>query len=168
MDVLWKTGTRAKVSAELAYDVIEQICGGDRASMTAEKLVEHSEPEDAPLHECFEWDDSVAGEKYRMEQARYVLRCLVMVNAYEGQTEPIRVYDVVEEPPPLEVADAQHKERPHRYYRRTLDIMADPEARAQLVQRALREAAAFRRKYAELTELASLFDDIDRHTGGAA
>ncbi len=29
------------------------------------------------LHKCFEWDDSIAGEEYRKDQARYIMRMIV-------------------------------------------------------------------------------------------
>lgn len=39
--------------------------------------------------------------------------------------------------------------------------MGDPELRAEVVRQALRELAAIKRKYAELTELADIFSAID-------
>ncbi|CAE6856779.1 hypothetical protein R75461_07754 [Paraburkholderia nemoris] len=33
----------------------------------------------SPLHACFEWDDAVAGQQYRLEQARHLIRSVRIV-----------------------------------------------------------------------------------------
>lgn len=42
--------------------------------LTPEAVVEDSTPEDAPLHNHFEWDDKKAAHKHRIEQARQIIR----------------------------------------------------------------------------------------------
>jgi len=42
--------------------------------LTPSAVVDEARPEDSPLHAAFEWDDSIAAEKYRLEQARRLLR----------------------------------------------------------------------------------------------
>lgn len=42
--------------------------------LTAEMVVEEARPVDAVLHPFFEWDDSVAAELHRQEQARSMIR----------------------------------------------------------------------------------------------
>ena len=42
--------------------------------LTAEVILREAEPEDAPLHPAFEWDDSKAAREYRLSQARYLAR----------------------------------------------------------------------------------------------
>lgn len=41
-------------------------------------VVNESEPDDAPLHGSFEWDDGVAGNAYRLHQARCVIRTVTI------------------------------------------------------------------------------------------
>jgi len=43
-------------------------------SLTASGLLEEASKESSPLHGLFEWDNSKAAEKYRLIQARNVLR----------------------------------------------------------------------------------------------
>ena len=45
-----------------------------RGVLTAEVVVDESRAEDAPLHTHFEWDDAEAGERYRQQQARELIR----------------------------------------------------------------------------------------------
>lgn len=42
--------------------------------ITASELVEAARPESSPAHAAFEWNDAIAGEEYRLFQARRWLR----------------------------------------------------------------------------------------------
>lgn len=42
--------------------------------LTPEGLVEAATPPEHPLHDYFEWDDAKAGAKYRIDQARTLIR----------------------------------------------------------------------------------------------
>ena len=69
-----------KVSAELAGQVCQSLSDSPEG-LTAKRLVDVSRDESAPLHAEFEWDDSVAGEKYREEQARKIIQHLIIVRS---------------------------------------------------------------------------------------
>lgn len=43
-------------------------------TLTPANVVDAARAEDHPLHSRFEWDDAVAGEKYRLGQARQLIR----------------------------------------------------------------------------------------------
>ena len=45
-----------------------------RGRLTPHQVVEAAESEDSALHDCFEWDDTIAGAAYRVEQARELLK----------------------------------------------------------------------------------------------
>ena len=66
MKVMWKDGCRYSVPAQFAYDTIHDLY--QQGKTTAKDLVDASRPEEAPLHKLFEWNDSIAAEKYREEQ----------------------------------------------------------------------------------------------------
>lgn len=42
-------------------------------------VVDESRPDDAPLHPVFEWRDEIAAERWRVEQARRVVRSVEIV-----------------------------------------------------------------------------------------
>lgn len=67
----------SSVSADVAGNLMREMA--DRNELTASNLVDVSRPEDAPLHPCFEWDDAVAAEHYREEQARCIIRAIEVV-----------------------------------------------------------------------------------------
>lgn len=139
----WTSGARCAVDANIAGAVCEQL--EERGELTAERLVDVSRPEDAPLHRAFEWNDAIAAEKYRVEQAGYILRSLVVVVETADEAKPIRAYF------PTEV----------KRYENINVIMQSEDKRRKLLQTAKRELEAFKAKYKALTELNKVFEAID-------
>lgn len=74
----WKDGFAYQTSADVVGGVVEQIEERD-GEVTKESFLEESRPEDAPTHQMFEWDDSIAAEAYRLEQSRHIINCLQIV-----------------------------------------------------------------------------------------
>jgi hypothetical protein len=54
---------------------------------TAASVVDESRPEEAVLHEAFEWDDEVAAEKHRETQARSLIKTVRIITP-DGGDEP--------------------------------------------------------------------------------
>lgn len=65
-------------------------------ALTPQAVVDAARCRSHPLHSCFEWDDKIAGEKYRLEQARALIRSVRVV--IETQTLPIRTIYYVRDP----------------------------------------------------------------------
>lgn len=55
-----------------------------------QKIVEAARPKNSPLHDAFEWDDTAAAEKYRLEQASYLIRAIDVYIDNSGQGAPVR------------------------------------------------------------------------------
>lgn len=141
----WKAGSRIKINAQVAGDVCDELEKEGR--LTPAELVEVSRDEDAPLHGAFEWRDEIAAEKYREVQAGHIIRSLEVV--ITGTSEPVRAYF------PISIVGEG------RTYTSTEVIMRTEDARAKLLERALAELEAFKRKYKTLGELADVFAAID-------
>ena len=126
--------------------VAEEICAKLNAEdrLTAHNLVEVSRPEDAPLHSEFEWDDSIAGEKYREHQARNIIRHITIYTEYK---EPVRKYFHI------------YREEPN--YHSIEVVFQQPDMRAQLLKNAKRDMEIFRHKYLQLTELTAVFKAME-------
>ncbi len=54
---------------ELANDRAMGVNG-----LTPEDILDAARPDDSPIHKYFEWDDTEAAHKYRLEQAKYIAR----------------------------------------------------------------------------------------------
>lgn len=141
MTYQWKVAGFHKVSADVAGAVCEELEA--KGQLTAKALVDASRPEDAPLHSEFEWNDDVAAEKWREQQGRLIINQLTVV--IDNQ-EPVRKFFNIE--------------NTANTYTSIDVILKNTNTKEQLLQIALRELGAFKRKYSQLTELAKLFDAI--------
>ena len=138
----WADGSRMTGDANVAAEVCAKLEAEGR--LNAQNLVDVSRDKDAPLHDMFEWDDSIAAEKYREEQAKKIIRSIV----YTVEDKPIttRMY------PSMGSNTYQHIEH----------VMQSDEKRKYLLKTAKAELAAFKRKYQVLTELSEVFAVIDK------
>lgn len=132
-----------KVDANTAGAELERIYA-QNGELDPAQVVEASRPKKAPLHDCFEWDDAIAAEKYREHQARHIIRSLVAYDESDDAAEPQRAYVSVQESyRPLEI------------------VLASRDMSAELLQSAYRDMRTFETKYSELQELASVFDAME-------
>jgi hypothetical protein len=106
-----------------------------------------------PLHPAFEWDDTRAAQAHRIAQAQHLLRSVQITIATPTGGEITTRATVTRE---------RHGQPGKRYYSTTEYALSDTEIRAEVLKQALREAVAFRRKYADLSELTQVFAVIDR------
>lgn len=153
MKIEWKSGAMFKTDAEVAYSEVERIRAQHGGEITADDLVAEAKAKESPLHDDFEWNDKKAAHAHRLETARSMLRSITIVREETKSDKPQRVYEVVR------VAKAD--EKPKNVYKSTEEIMADPETRAELLSRALRELMAIRTRYKGLQELAIVFRSLD-------
>lgn len=106
----------------------------------------------SPLHCCFEWDDNVASEKYRLVQAGQLIRSLKVVQQEEENVdEPVlgvRAYVSVEE------EDDTH-------YVSIVKVMQTPDLKEQYLKKAHKEMVDWRKRYGDLKEFSKIFEAID-------
>ena len=114
----------------------------------AEAVVDFARDDSTALHAYFEWDDTEAARKYRIEQARRVIRLTIGV--------------IVEDRPPTRLLVSLTTDRTAGGgYRSVRDVLADDRLREQMLQDALSEFKLFRVKYDGLYELQKLWDAAD-------
>lgn len=137
VSVSFKKGSQFKQKdAESTIAVLMNIYR-DSGKLTAEQIVREAEAKDSPLHDKFEWDDSEAAKQYRLEQARLLVRSVVIYHPDSGVQRRIFVNVVSEQQSqyvPLEVA------------------MKNSTLRDQVLQDAKRDAEGFIEKYEDLKE----------------
>ena len=105
------------------------------------------------LHNRFEWDDTEAAEKYRIWQARMIIRMELVVIPVEGTKEKtVRSFVSL-------ISD--RKAEQDKGYRFMVDVLSDDDLRKQLLDEAHRDMLLFRRKYSQLHELAKVFEAMD-------
>jgi len=71
---------------EVVEKRLAEIASANDGRLTPDLVVEDAQNPDSPLHELFEWNDGVAGHKYRIEQARQVITSVRVVITTEHKT----------------------------------------------------------------------------------
>jgi len=114
-----------------------------------EFLVENARDEGSLLHDCFEWNDSIAAESYRVEQAKNLIRTLVKIEK-TGNSETVT----------RAVVSVRLSECDTRRYCMTSVVMKNDYAREMLLREALRDCKAFEDRYKSLEEVRSVIEAI--------
>ena len=139
--ISWTFDGLFKGNAEKCYAECESL-----EQATPENVLEYARNESTELHKCFEWNDTVAAEKYRLKQARQIIQSFVIV--HEEKEEPkIRAYQITTQT---------------NVYQPTRLFLQQPDEYKALLARAKQELQAFKARYKTLTELESIFEEIDR------
>ena len=116
-------------------------------------VVEAARSETSPLHKHFEWDDTAAAEKFRIEQARGLLqRVFVRVQTPDGKERMTQVF----------VSLSTDRFSDGGGYRQLVDVLSDSDMRNQLVRDALADMQMFESRYKEIQELASVYREMKR------
>lgn len=145
------SGLNYPVKAQDAGEYLERM--SEDGGVTAAKVISEARAEDALLHDCFTWDDSIAAEKYRLREATTLIGSIrkVKVNVIQGeQSKPVRAFVNVTEPSFTGTG----------IYRPVCEALGVEETRAIVLKRALMEARQFADKYESLTELAAVVAEI--------
>lgn len=142
------------VSAQAAGEYLSDL-ERRQGGVSPATVVDEARPEEAVLHPCFEWQDEVAAEKYREYQARNVIKNVVCVIPVGSDPRPTTAFVNV---------TVNKESNPQRQYVSTMIAMQDPDLKSQVMQNAINELNAFRKKYKELEELARLIPVIDEVT----
>lgn len=117
-------------------------------------VVEYARDPKTALHNRFEWDDTEAAERYRIWQARQIIRMeLVVVPVDEGKGKTVRSFISL-------VAD--RRTEADKGYRFMVDVLSDTDLREQMLDAAHRDMLIFRRKYNQLNELAKVFEAMEQ------
>ena len=155
MIVRLKKSSRVKNSAETVFQAVE-AAKDDEGNIDLQSIVDAAKPKNAPLHGEFTWEQRTAANKWRLHEARRVVQSIEVVHEESPATRAWESVTVVEKN-----ADPEDAPKGKRVFRSVEDIMADPAQRDELLVQALRDAAAWRKRYAGLQELAQVFQAID-------
>lgn len=140
----WKSGFASLHKADAQLVAAEIISIGESA--TPAQIVDKARDSGTELHKCFEWDDAIAAEKHRLDQARQVVRHLVIRETVREDKPPIRFF---------------FKPESSCGYQPTQIIVRNQDSYQALLASALRDLETLRVKYYSLNELESVFEAIE-------
>lgn len=151
----WRTYNQ-KVPAQIVGEHIEQL-SAEYETITPQLLVDNARPEGAVMHPLYEWDDSIAAEKYRVQQSTHIMSELVIVHVEET--------DVDEDDKKPVMVRAFHSVSNHREtanYQPIAKIIENEEMESQVLQNARKDLESFQRKYQGLIDIKALFLEFIR------
>jgi len=136
------------VAPQDAAAELEQSKGADGTFNAADVVARAALP-DALFHKCFEWDDTLAAQRHREQQARNLICNLVVCVTCGAEEKPVRQFAYV-------------STEARKGYTPTLAALGNPDERADILRRAKRELESFQVKYGHLSELAEVLRAIEQ------
>jgi hypothetical protein len=127
---------------------LESIRATHGGLLKPEDVVDFAKNPQTALHSAFVWDDTEAAAKYRLDQARQVIRLVVTIIG--DSPEPVRAFVSI---PSDRVSGGG--------YRSMADVVSDSSRRAEMLREALERLLSVKRKYAHLQALQPVYDAID-------
>lgn len=116
-----------------------------RGELTPQVLVDTARPATHPLHERFEWDNKVAGEAYRRDQAHRLIQSVRVSYITDERPKDVRAFVAVPRP-----------EQSQPNYEPIEDVLADPLKRQLVLSQMEREWRTMQARYGDLVEFSEL------------
>lgn len=117
--------------------------------VTPKEVLNKARNKRSPVHKYFDWDDSSAAEKYRLDQARALIRCLIIVD--DDDDDGHRKYTA---PLVLETGE--------RAYVDIDKVVSNEFLWKQLIAIALKDLQLWKKRYEHLKELKPVFVVADK------
>ena len=143
-------GSRRKGDAQVVGEELQRITelhGGQLKHV--DPIIEEARSVTNPLHDQFEWDDSIAAQEHRRNQARRLLACIRVVN--KGSSGP-----------KMFKAFVNIQKGTQQSYHTTAEALSDKELREKVLATALKEAKAWQDRYSQYHELSEIFKAIQQ------
>lgn len=145
--------TKAKIyGRELVR--IERVCG----NLENRTIWQAAKASSSPLHEAFEWDDAVAADKFRDEQARKLKQGIeVEIRFADGRTArgPLTIALQQEE------IEVQHGNRTPVRVETLVRVLGDEGKVERMVKEALEQLEDWRDRYRCLEHLSDVWSAVD-------
>jgi hypothetical protein len=122
------------------------MCRAQYGRLSKPTFVDFARPEDSPSHGRFEWDDAVAAEKHRLEQAGKLIASVRVV--YKEPTEDAG-------PETVRAFHAVRSNKGH-VYEPAENVAADPVLKEMVLRDMRRDWESLRRRYARFTEFVAM------------
>jgi hypothetical protein len=127
-----------KADPQMIGEALEKISETAKGELTPKAVVDAARSKRHPLHVHFEWDDSIAAENYRVDQARSLIRVIRVHD--EATPEPARAFISI-------------NSRTGTSYRSLADVKRSPDFQQAVMAQADKDLEAFQRRYRELTDI---------------
>ena len=132
-----------------AEKVAQHLADLERVNGVVTRLdfVDSARDANSEFHCLFEWDDTIAGEKYRLHQASTIIRA-IRIDVEREEKKPLKISAYV-------MPERSEKKGGFINIKRAID---DRNSRDELLRKAKQEMKWFIDKYAGFEELAAVID----------
>jgi hypothetical protein len=144
----WRSGTRLSIDAQRAGETIELLRTKVNGHLTPAHIVDAARSKRSILHTAFEWDDAIAAEAHREDQARYLIGALVVTVRPKGTEREVRAFVSV-------------SKNDQQGYTALHTALSDADLRKQVVAKAWAELHAWKERHESYFELAEVFAAIE-------
>ena len=142
----------SKSDAQIYGMELDKISKENNGHLVAEEVVNKAEDRRNPLHNYFEWDDTTAGQRHRLWQARNLINHITVVIKYDHTQKEQKAFFSVNSTP--------NEKTKNVVYVNVEKVLSEPELRDQVLLRALTEIEYWQEKYAQYKELIKIFSAI--------
>ena len=143
----------AQKKAQIYGECIEEIKDKKGGAVRTRVVIEAAQDKHSLLHGYFEWDNEIAGAKYRIHQARQLLNHLTVIVKTDGEEREQKAY--------LNVSVITEEGSVEQIYVTIDRALTDDEFRAQILAQAIKEIKYWQQKYKEYNELSTIFQAIE-------
>lgn len=126
----------AKADPQKVGEALAKITEQAGGELTPSAVVESAKNKRSPLHQFFQWDDAIAAEAYRLDQARALIRSIIVAE----EDGDVHAY--------LSVNSGDGVS-----YRTVQAVRSSRDLQARVLVQAEKDLESFERRYRELTEV---------------
>lgn len=143
----WKPKTNYKKDPQVIGEELDKIKKQYGGRITPIQVLNKAKNKRSTLHDLFEWDNSKAAQKYRISQARDIIRAVVVVldKTNEEETKTVRAFSSVE----IESESGKHQ----RVYVSVFDALNNTDMRDQVLAEVMDAISEAQAKLAVLQDL---------------
>ena len=142
------------VPAQVVGEIVESLGAQHAGSICPpEVFVEAARPKQSPVHSLVTWDNKEAADRWRVQEARDIIRSIMFVDETTGARLPAFYH----------IQYREHEgARVENGYSSIAYVEANEDYRQQALAEALRYLNGFKRRYQHLDELGQVFQAIDQ------
>ena len=127
----------------------------EHGMLTPPLIVEDARNDERETHKLIEWNETTAAEKYRLEQARHIMRNIIVV-----KSEPVQ--EEKQEPKIIKFRAFENVDvEEGRFFMPMQVAVSRDDTRSYMLKQAMMALNSFRQKYGMIKELAAIIDAID-------
>jgi hypothetical protein len=137
-----------KADPQKVGEALAGIAAENKGRLNPADVVEAARQRRSELHAFFTWDDAEAAEAHRLDQARAIIRAVIVVEVSAPNDNRKRAY--------LSICDDQGYS-----YRPVKEIENDAGLQLKLMDMALRELRAFQQRFADLQDICAMVKVVE-------